>query len=44
VCLLEQPYIRDDKMKVGDLVLEAARKTGENVVVRRFSRFRLGQE
>ncbi len=44
VCLLEQPYIRDDKIKVGDLVLEAARKTGENVVVRRFARFRLGQE
>ena len=44
VCLLEQPYIRDDKVKVGDLVQEAARNTGENVGVRRFSRFRLGQE
>ena len=43
-CLLEQPYIRDDKVKVVELVLEAARKTGENVVVRRVSRFRLGQE
>jgi elongation factor Ts len=43
-CLLDQPYIRDDKVKVVDLVQEAARKTGENVVVRRFSRFRLGQE
>ena len=44
VCLLEQPYIRDDKVKVGELVQEAARKTGENVVLRRFVRFRLGQE
>jgi len=44
VVLLEQPYIRDDKVKVGDLVQEAARKTGENVMVRRFTRFRLGQE
>ncbi len=44
VVLLEQPYIRDDKVKVGDLVQEAARKTGENVGVRRFTRFRLGQE
>ncbi len=44
VCLLEQPYIRDDKRKVSDLVQEAAAKTGENIVVRRFSRFRLGQE
>jgi len=44
VCLLEQPYVRDDKRTVGDLVTAAASKTGENIVVRRFIRFRLGQE
>ncbi len=44
VCLLEQPYIRDDKRTVADLVSEAAAKTGENIVVRRFTRFRLGQD
>ena len=44
VCLLEQPYVRDDKRTVGDLVTAAAAKTGENIVVRRFVRFRLGQE
>src|SRR5689334_11666470 len=44
VCLLEQPYIKDDKVTVGDLVREAGSKTGENLVVRRFTRFRLGQE
>jgi len=44
ICLLEQPYIRDDKKTVGDLLKEAASKTGENLVVRRFSRFRLGAE
>jgi elongation factor Ts len=44
VCLLEQPYIRDDKRTVADIVQEAAGKTGENIVVRRFARFRLGQE
>ncbi len=44
VCLLEQPYIRDDKTTVRDLVLQAAGRTGENIVVRRFARFRLGQE
>jgi elongation factor Ts len=44
ICLLEQPYIRDDKRTVGDIVQEAAAKTGENIVVRRFSRFRLGQD
>jgi elongation factor Ts len=44
VCLLEQPFIKDDKKTVGDLVAEASSKTGENVVVRRFARFRLGQD
>ncbi|MEK7330467.1 MAG: translation elongation factor Ts [Candidatus Eisenbacteria bacterium] len=44
VCLLEQPYIRDDKRTVADIVQDAASKTGENIVVRRFARFRLGQE
>jgi elongation factor Ts len=44
ICLLEQPYIRDDKTTVGDLVRHASAKTGENIQVRRFSRFRLGQE
>jgi elongation factor Ts len=44
VCLLEQPYIRDDQIKVSEMVTQAAAKTGENVVVRRFARFRLGQE
>jgi elongation factor Ts len=44
ICLLEQPYIRDEKVKVGDLVIQAAGKTGENMMVRRFARFRLGAE
>ncbi len=44
VCLLEQPYIKDDKRTINDLVTEAAAKTGENIVVRRFARFRLGQD
>lgn len=44
ICLVEQPYIRDDKQTVEDLVRAASSKTGEHVVVRRFTRFRLGQE
>jgi len=44
ICLLEQPYIRDDKTKVGDMISQAAAKTGENLIVRRFVRFTLGQE
>jgi len=44
ICLLEQPYMRDDKIKVGELVTGVSGKTGEKMVVRRFVRFRLGQE
>jgi elongation factor Ts len=44
VCLMEQPFIKDDKKSVGDLVKETSSKTGENIVVRRFVRFRLGAE
>ncbi len=44
ICLLDQPYIRDDKRTVADIVQDAITKTGENIVVRRFARFRLGQE
>ena len=44
VCLLEQAFIKDDKKTVADLVRETSAKTGENVVVRRFVRFRLGAE
>jgi len=44
VCLLEQAFIKDDKIVVGDLVKQMTSKTGENIVVRRFARFRLGAE
>jgi elongation factor Ts len=43
-CLLEQPYIRDPDRKVIDLVTEAAAKMGENISVRRFTKYRLGEE
>ena len=42
--LLDQSYIRDDSKTVADLVSEVAAKVGENVVVRRFARFGLGEE
>jgi elongation factor Ts len=44
VCLMEQAFIKDDKIIVGDLVKQMSSKTGENIVVRRFARFRLGAE
>ena len=42
--LLDQPYIRDDTKRVDDLVKDVATKVGENVVVRRFVRYQLGEE
>ena len=43
ICLLEQPYIRDPKMKVVDLVNNLIAKIGENIVVKRFVRYQLGE-
>jgi elongation factor Ts len=42
-CLLEQNYIRDPDRKIKDLVIENIAKLGENIVVRRFSRFSIGE-
>jgi elongation factor Ts len=43
MCLLEQPFIKDEKVKVKDLVNDAIRTLGENIVVRRFARYELGE-
>lgn len=43
-CLLEQPYIRDDKVSVKDRIQAAVGKLQENLQVRRFVRFELGGE
>ena len=43
-CLLRQPFVRDDKVKVGDLITQAIAKIGENIIVRRFARFELGED
>jgi elongation factor Ts len=43
VCLLHQAWVRDPKKTVGDLVKEISAKTGENVQVRRFARFQMGE-
>ena len=43
VCLLDQPFVKDDKQTVGELVKSMSGKTGENIQVRRFARFQLGE-
>lgn len=42
VCLLNQTYIRDSKVKIDDLLQALIAKIGENIKVRRFTRFQLG--
>ena len=41
--LLEQPYVKNPDLTVGQLITEAASKTGEKIEVRRFTRFALGE-
>ena len=44
VCLLEQPFIKEEAMRVGDLITQHIARLGENIVVRRFARFAIGEE
>ncbi len=43
ICLMEQPFIMDDKQTIEDLRKAVVAEVGENVVVRRFERFALGE-
>ena len=42
-CLLEQPFIRDDKQSVKVLIAETAKKTGGSIEVKQFVRFQVGE-
>jgi len=42
--LMMQPYVKDEAVTISDLVRKVIAETGENIVVRRFSRFALGEE
>jgi elongation factor Ts len=41
-CLMRQPFIKDDGLTVQDVLTQTIAKLGENIVVRRFTRFELG--
>lgn len=43
ICLLEQPFVKDPDMTIGELVKEQIMNIGENVKIRRFARFQLGE-
>ena len=40
--LVDQPFVRDDKVTIAQLVAQASAKTGENIQINRFVRFRVG--
>lgn len=43
-CLLEQPFIKEQDRSVSDMIKATIAKTGENIIVRRFARFALGDD
>ncbi len=43
VCLLDQPFVKEDKKKMSEVLTDAVAKIGENIQVRRFARFVLGE-
>ena len=42
-CLLEQSYVKNPDIKVQDLLNEVVAKTGENITIKRFVRFQIGE-
>ena len=43
ICLMEQPFVKDPDKTIEDLVTETIAKLGENISIRRFSRFKIGE-
>jgi elongation factor Ts len=43
VCLLDQPWFKEDKKKVSEVLSEAVAKIGENITIRRFARYMVGE-
>jgi elongation factor Ts len=42
ICLLQQPFIKNDQFTVNDVLVQLMAKMGENIVIRRFARFEIG--
>ena len=43
VCLLEQPFVKENTLTIGQLIAQKIAKMGENIVVARFARFKVGE-
>jgi elongation factor Ts len=44
VCLLKQPFVKDDQIVVGDLLKQTIASVGENIIIRRFARWQRGED
>ena len=44
VCLLHQNFFKDEKLTIEKLIAEKIHKTGENIVIKRFTRYQMGEE
>ena len=42
-CLYEQHFIKDETQTIGEMITQAIAKLGENIAIRRFSRFKVGE-
>jgi elongation factor Ts len=42
-CLYEQHYIKDETHTIGEMITQAIAKLGENIAIRRFARFKVGE-
>ena len=42
VCLLEQPFIKEQSVSIREMIAQKVGKLGENITVRRFARFKVG--
>ena len=43
VCLLDQPFVKDDKIKISDFIKNGIATFGENIGIARFARFKVGE-
>jgi len=44
ICLVDQPFVKEDKKTIDDIVKEMIAKLGENILIRRFVRYQVGEE
>jgi elongation factor Ts len=44
ICLMEQVFVKDDQKKIKDIIIDKVAELGENIIIKRFVRFQLGEK